>query len=204
MPLHDFRCGTCDRVFEAVVAVDVLPAGPPCPSCTSSTERIWLPPLVRRATPDAVVVYRAPDGSFRFPGDTTGLSTSKYDAMGYERIEARGFAEVRQLESRLNASERSRMARIHERTCERREHADSLRSAELRRVMQQHMTEAGRAFARSVLDQRDAIRRARQTRGSASTESSSRREPGVHIEAYSMDRTNRESSRDAQGRRRPD
>ena len=195
--LHDFQCGTCDRLFDALVDAATLPAGPPCPTCGSATERRVLPPAVRW-TPNAVVVYRAPDGSFRFPGETGGASCAKYDRFGYERIEARGFAEVRRLEQRMNAHERSHMARLDERRQALREHGERLRSSELRRVMEQHMTEDGRKFARRVVELRDQIADVRKRRGLDRERPTPRLggEPGLHVECYSNDRSNREPSVD--------
>lgn len=215
--LHDFKCTTCDRVFEDVVDVAQLPVGPPCPTCASLTERIWLPPRVRW-TPDAVVVYLAPDGSFRFPGETGGAGCAKYDAMGYQRIEARGFPEVRALEKRMNTSESSHMTRLEERRLELQEQGLSLRRSEIRRGLEQgfripearlnprtnEVEHTGRMTTVRMRGQgRDAMR-AMMTREDAKGPRRVGTEPGIHIEAYSNDRSNREESRDARGHRHRD
>lgn len=199
---HDFQCANadCGLQFDAVVEYTRLPAGPPCPLCQSPTARIWLPKRVSWNA-DPVVVYRAPDGSYRYPGESSGSTTAKYDRMGYERIECRGFAEVRSLEKRLNDAEHSRSQRQHELTQARREHAEAIRNSELRRVMQQHMTEDGRKFARRVMELRDQVADARRRRNldRGREEHRSGLAPGIFIEVYSMDRSNRE--RDGRSRR---
>jgi hypothetical protein len=202
MVRHDFTCTTCDRSFEASIDVATLPAGPPCPTCGAATIRVFLPPQVTWNV-DAVVVYRAPDGTFRYPGDPGGASCAKYEHLGYERIEARGFASARALERRLNATEASHMARMDERRQAQREHGDRIRGAELRRVMQQHMTDAGRHYATRVIALRDQVAAARARRTGRDPHRPGR-DPGLHIEAYSMDRSNRDESRGTDGRRRRD
>lgn len=179
--LHDFRCDVCDREFESVVEAATLPAGPPCPTCGGPTTRVFLPPPVRW-TPNAVVVYQAPDGSFRFPGATDGASTAKYDRLGYTRVEARGFAEVRHLEQRLNRQERAQMERIHERREQLRASGESMRRSDLRQRMQ-GMSRLGRDVARAAQAQTDA-RPSRRVN-----------DPGVHVEAYSNTRSNRDGGR---------
>lgn len=212
---YDFLCGACDRVFEASVPSTQIPAGPPCPTCQSPTERVWLSPA-SRSLPDAVVVYRAPDGSFRFPGEISGASTGKYDAMGYERIEARGWAEVRHLEKRLNAHEHSQLRRAEERRLAYAEHVDSQRRSEIRRQLDQgfripeqrmcsdgQIRPTGRMTTVHMRPQgRDAMARAM-----AETDRKGHRrigEPGMHVDAYSNSRSNRDESRDRDGRRRRD
>lgn len=176
--LHDFTCLTCDRIFEAMVEASTLPAGPLCPTCAAPTERIFLPPRVTWRA-DAVVVYRAPDGSFRFPGDTHGPGAAKYDHLGYTRLEARSALEVRALERQLNQTEQSHMARQTEVRAARREHGEGIRRSELRRQMQ-GMTRMGRDIARAAMAKGD--RRPLMRTG----------ESGIRVEAYSNDRSNRE------------
>lgn len=216
MPLYDLKCQTCDRVFEAFVALVDYPATPPCPTCASPTDRVLLPPPSPHTLPDSTVVYRASDGSFRFPGETGGASCAKYEAMGYERIEARGWAETRRLEAKLNAHERSQLARAEERRSEAQEQMDSLRRSEIRRGLEQgfrmpeqrmcedgQVRPTGRMITVHMRQQgRDAMRHAM-----ARNEQRGHRrigEPGIHVDAYSNYRGNRDESRDRDGRRRRD
>lgn len=192
MPLYDFQCGTCDRVFEAIVPSSQIPAGPPCATCQGETMRVWLPPRTQWSVPDAVVVYQAPDGSFRYPGENGGSATAKYDRMGYKRIEARGVAEVRALERRLNAAENSHQRRLAEDRQAREEHGESMRRSELFRQMAS-MSRLGRDVARAAINRHNNQRHRGWHPGA-----------GLHIDAYSNDRSNRDDSRGGDGRRRRD
>jgi hypothetical protein len=155
-----------------------------------------------------VVVYRAPDGSFRFPGETGGASCAKYDHLGYERIEARGFEAVRQLERRLNAHESSQLRRLEERRLEMMEHGERLRRSEVHHglhagftIPETRLTADGqveytgrRVHVKLSARGQDALRHAiaiNNQRGHRRIGN----EAGVHVEAYSMDRSNREGGR---------
>ena len=191
MALIDIRC-TADPTHTAEVyrAAADWPATPPCPTCNAATEQFHPPPAAR-AQPDPIIVYRAPDGSFRFPGDAAAHSTGKYDRLGYERVELRGFADVRRFESQMNKRERSIMARKFERRQAAREQRESATRSELRRLMSS-MTPFGRAVAREAMRRNDHKPSARTG------------EAGFHNDAYSNYRGNREESRDSSGRRRRD
>jgi hypothetical protein len=182
-------CGTINEVYRP--AAD-WPATPACPDCGQPTKQIHLPGHLR-TLPDAVVVYQAPDGSFRFPGATDGSSTAKYDRMGFNRIEARGFAAVRRLEAEINRHESSNASRKSEQIAERREHGEALRRSELRGRMQS-MSTLGRDVARAAM---------RHTDQKAPREGRSR-DMGFYIDCFSNDRSNRDESRDDHGKRRRD
>jgi len=145
-----------------------------------------------------VVVYRAPDGTFRFPPAPTSLSTAKYDRDGYERIELRGWADVRRFESQMNAQERHKIERRIERQSRALEQGESLRRSdfhaglhsglrvpetELRhgevvhtgRTLTVHLSPRVRDIARIIMD-RNNQKRPRSY------------DPGFHVTAYSMDR----------------
>lgn len=221
MPRYDFECDTtaCGQIFEGFVALAEYPRTESCVKCGGSTHKIQLPPRVVTNV-DAVVVYQAPDGTYRFPGDISGASTGKYERMGYQRIEAKGWAEVRKLESSLNKHERSQLARQEERRLAHAEYTESQRRSEIRRQLDQgfrvpetklvegrngemvvertgrfittKLSERGREQMRRAIDQSD--RKGHRRIG----------EPGMHIEAYSTDRSNREASHDERGMRRRD
>jgi hypothetical protein len=212
MALIDIYCATCAHYAEVVRRLSEWPATPPCPACGGPTEQRHLPPRVVSYV-DPVVVYRAPDGGFRFPGEIGGTSCAKYEAMGYQRIEARGFAEVRALESRMNQREQSSLRRAEERRQQVQEQVDSERRAEIRRGLEQgfqiperrlcedgQIRSTGRMTTVRMRPQgRDAMRRAMDE----ADRKGHRRigEPGVHVESYSMDKSNRESFIDARGHR---
>lgn len=166
------------------------PQTPVCPTCGAETEQVFLPKQSQWSI-DPVIVYKAHDGSFRFPGDPNSLATKQYDAHGYERIELRSAADVRRFESQMNARELSRAQRRVERLQEGRERREHELRGNLRQAMQS-MSPFGRAVARAAMAKNDAKPREYA------------REIGFHVDVFSNSRSNREESRDAQGRRRRD
>lgn len=221
---HDFRCDNpeCDtQYFDALFDLaqqDPLTgdfSGPPCPTCHGSTIRVILPPRTQWRC-DAVVVYRAPDGSFRFPGAIDGASTAKYDRAGYERIEARSAAEVRHLEKRLNAHESSQLARANERRAAHIEQIEGQRRSatrdgmnqgfyipetrlEVRGGKEQVVHTGRRIFVPPTTRLRDRLR-ATMSRNDAKGH---RRigEPGLHVDVMSNDRSSRDESRRSDGKK---
>lgn len=189
MPRIDVRC-TADHITEVMRPLAMYPATPPCPTCGQPTEQIHLPPATRW-TLDPVVVYRAPDGSIRFPGDTTGVATAKYDRLGYERVELRSAAEVRRFEAHMEKTEFAHAQRRAERLQALRERRESETRAELFHRMKT-MSPFGRAVAHAAIARNNA-------KPSARAQAS-----GFHVDVFSNDRSNRDESRDAQGRRRRD
>ncbi len=189
MSLIDVRCES-GHIHEVYRAAADWPATPPCPDCGQPTEQCHLPRQVQW-TPDPVVVYRAGDGSFRFPGDPNGLSAKSYDKQGLQRVEIRGAAEMRSFEKQMNKREYSRLARNVERKQEQREKRESEMRAELHYRMKT-MSPLGRAVAQVTMARNDA--KPRERVGS----------PEFHSEVYSFSRSNRDDSRDADGRRRRD
>lgn len=190
MSLIDARCLTCGSIHEVVRKAADWPQTPPCPDCGEPTEQAHLPKRVQW-TPDPVIVFQAADGSMRFPGDPNGLSAKNYERQGFRRIEIRGAAEMRRFESHMNKTEYSRAQRQVERKQQMRERRESETRSELRHRMQS-MSERGRSMARLVMARND-----NKPREKAS-------ESGFHSEVYAYNRSNRDDSRDAHGRRRRD
>ena len=197
MPLIDCRClAACpataetDHIREVMRPLSMYPATPSCPECGAATEQVHLPPR-SRWTLDPVIVFRDADGSFRFPGGTDAVSCGKYERAGLERIELRSAADVRRFEGVMNVREYARASRRVERAQQQRELRESHTRSELHHLMQS-MSPAGRAIARAAIARNNAkpLMRAR--------------EAGFHVDAFSNDRSNRETSRDGQGRRRRD
>lgn len=195
MPLVDLACtdDTCDERTEFYRALaswsDPLP---PCARCGAPTYQS-LDQSQRRhhQSPDPVVVYQAPDGSFRFPGDTSSLSTARYDRLGYKRIELHNATEVRRFEAHMSKHDLSQA----ERRLEQREAARSARTSATRgdlRMAMQSMSRFGRDLARAAQSRNDNAPRERA------------RDSGFYVDAYSNDRGSRMESRDSQGRRRRD
>jgi hypothetical protein len=166
------------------------PATPACVSCGQPTEQYHPPPRSERSIA-AIVVYRAPDGTFRFPGDGSGAQAARYASQGFERVELRGAADVRRFEKVMNAHEYSRaMRRVEVRQAQREARERETRS-ELRQRMQS-FTRFGREVAKAAMTMNDNKPRLRAA------------DPNFHSEVFSYDRSNREESRDERGRRRRD
>jgi len=189
VPLIDLRCTACGHVFEYMRPLADWPSTPSCESCQSSTEQMLLP--TGRSTVDPIVVFRAPDGTFRFPGDANGAGAARYARDGFTRIELRGAAEVRRFEKAVNQHEFSRAMRVAENRQRAREAREATNRSELRQRMQS-MSRFGRDVARTAMSRND-----QKPRESA-------KEPGFHSDAYSNDRSSREPSYDPRGRRRRD
>ena len=100
MPNVDLRCTNDDcpqerwEFYRSLATwADSLP---PCPTCAGpSYQSLDQSYRTHHAPPDAVVVFQAPDGSFRFPGDGHGLSAAQYARQGFTRIELRSATDVR-------------------------------------------------------------------------------------------------------------
>lgn len=189
MPLIDVRCSN-DHATEVNRPLAMYPATPPCPECGAPTVQYHPPPRTRWSI-DPVVVYRDHDGSYRFPGDANGAGAKRYAQQGLERIELRSAADVRRFESQMNKREYSRMCRRVEAAQANRERRESESRSELRRLMPQ-MTERGRQLAHAAIRRNNDKPRERA------------KDPGFHVEVFSYDRSNRDESRDGQGRRRRD
>lgn len=189
MPRIDVRCVN-GHDHEVVRSISEWPTTPSCPTCSEPTEQAFLPPA-SRSNPDPVVVFQAPDGSFRFPGDPNGLSAKKYEQVGYTRMELRGAADVRRFESKMTKQELSIAARKVEKMQQTRERRESENRGQLRMLMQS-MSSHGRDVARAAMRRNDERPREHT------------KDPNFVVEAYSFDRSNREQSRDESGRRRRD
>lgn len=192
----------------------MYPDTPPCPKCDQPTEQIHLPSFMRNAPP-AVVVFRAPDGSFRFPGDADGIQAGRYAAEGLERIELRGWREIRRFEQTVNERENADIRRRVERQLEAQSRGESIRRADFHAGMnhgflvpemaedaQGQIRPTGRMKTVVLSDRAKEI--ARHTMAINNNKRVRSYDSGFHVEVYSMDRSNREESRDAQGRRRRD
>lgn len=213
MPLIDTKCKKCGSVDEQMRPLSMYPETPPCPHCGEQTEQIHLPASQRRWSADPVVVFKAPDGSVRFPGDAAGVSAANYRQQGFEEVQIRGAAEMRRFERAMDKQEYSRAQRRVEHACQQREANDAARASEIRRGMEQGFRlpemdprtgqPTGRMTTVRLSDRGRAIMRAAQESG-ARRPKPSFSGAGFHSEVYSYDRSNREESRDSSGRRRRD
>lgn len=191
--LIDVRClaPDCGHLYPTMRPIADWPAVPPCEKCHSTdTEQAHLPPDARCYI-DPIVVFQAPDGSYRFPGDISGPMTAQYRRQGYQEVTLRSATDVRRFESHINAGQHE----TDERRCEQRQRMQELREAtsrsDLRHAMKS-MSRRNRDLAREAMAQNDAKPRPRP------------RDGGFHVEALSYDHSNRMESRDPDGRRRRD
>jgi len=168
----------------------MYPATPACPECGADTQQYHPPPRTR-STAAPIIVFQAPDGSVRYPGDANGRMAQEYRRAGYAEVQIRGAAAMRSFESRMNKHERSLLARKVERRQEAREARESELRSELRRQMP-GMTERGREIARVAMRRNDGKPREKTV------------DAGFHSEVYSYDRSNRDESRGSDGRRHRD
>ena len=207
MALIDTRCKSCDRVEEVYRHNSDWPKTPPCSNCGGETEQVHLPSYMKAGSIDPVVVYQAPDGTFRFPPDTTTSSTAMYDKQGMTRIELRGWTDVRRFEKHFNQQEMSQVRRRVERQQEQFEAGEKERRSQIRHGLEQgfqipeqdekgrptgrmqtvRLTPYGRAIMQASIDMNDR-------KGGPRV-----RETGFYSEAYQNNASNREM--DPRGRK---
>lgn len=190
MPLIDVKCKTCEHINEVMRPLAMWPATPTCPDCGAETEQIHLPKTASWSV-EPVVVYKAADGTYRFPGDAQGLSAKQYERQGYERVEIRGAVEMRRFESTMNRQEYARAQRQFEARQAQREAREKANRSELFERMK-YMSQIGRDVARAAMARNDGKPVPRPG------------DSGFHSEVYSFSRSNRDESRDSSGRRRRD
>ncbi len=193
MTLIDVRClaPDCGHLYPTMRPMAEWPAVPPCEKCGSTdTEQAHIAKRTRWHI-DPIVVFQAPDGSFRFPGDLSGPMTAQYRRQGYQEVALRSATDVRRFESHINAGQRE----TDERRCEQRQRMQELRESETRSDLRHKMTSMSRYhrdLARAAMAQNDRKPQPRP------------RDGGFHVEALSFDHSNRMESRDPDGRRRRD
>ncbi len=209
MPIVNFLCKTCGP-FEQYRSVHSQ-ALPPCPSCQVESERHWVTNRTAPSTAPPVVVFRAADGSFRFPGSADGLYAKKCSDEGMTRVELRGWADVRKFEGQVNAQEMEKIHRRVERQQEAFGQSERIRRSALfegakngfqipevdekgnrtGRLKTVHLSPRAKDIMAKLVENNNR----KGVRAHAA---------GFHIDAYSNDRTNREPGRDERGRRQRD
>lgn len=186
MPMADYLCGTCSIHIE-----DFFHHPPdeiPCEAegCTGTAVRTFEPQFsMRRPRRDAqrfspVVIHRDSAGNVRFPGAPDAAVPA-----GFEKVELRTVAEVRQFERGMDAKERARFESGQAREADFYAERQRRDRAELR-VAMQRMTPYGRDFARVAMEENDRKDAGRKTSY----------DPNFHVECFSMDSSNREAYRD--------
>lgn len=203
MAIIDVECqnADCGRIEEVVRLVSEWPATPPCSKCGAPTGQIHLPAHIRAGSMDPVVVYQAPDGSYRFPPDTDTASTAMYDRQGFTRIEMRGVMDVRRFEKQFNAAQMSEVRQRVERRQEAFERGERERRSEIRRCLDQGFRvpeidpETRKPTGRMTTVELSP--RGRHVLEEAMAHNDRKGGPkaqdvGFHVEAFSYDRSNRE------------
>lgn len=211
MPIYGAIClnAECGFVFNETRPMAQSDVFPVCPKCGSTTEREYSPITRFDGNAPPVVVFKAPDGSFRFPGNTEGKTVDNYSRLGYERVELRGFAEVRRFEREVNTREARDIAKRVERRMISHLEGTRMRRSEVYNGIANGFTvpevdERGRrtgrmkhvklsAFGHDVL--RGAMERNNRKEGPRA------HDPGFFVDAYSNDRGSRDESRRSDGKR---
>jgi hypothetical protein len=209
MPRIDVRCSSCETISEVFRHHTDHPKTPPCPKCDGATVQVHLPSSAR-TLPPAVVVFAAPDGTLRFPGDPNGATAAKYEKMGYTRQEYRGWAEVRKLESRVNKQQYTQIVKRVERELQFREQSQHARRSDLYNGIRNGF-QIPETVERTVRGQRVLVRTGRmktvhlspgaQEIAMAAVERNNEKpgpkayDSGFHVEAYAYNRSNRDGSR---------
>lgn len=219
MPVLSFKCTSAAPdpcpVFDAFRSVHD-DGTPPCPVCGAPSETnwdVWRNDARYAVTP--VVVFQAADGSFRFPGAADGLYARKCESEGMTRVELRGWADVRRFEGQVNQQELSKIHRRVERQQAAMAAGEALRRSDLFNGMRngfqipetvigprgEHVKTGRMKTVHLSARSRDIAARLIENNNNKRVRA---HEPGFHIEAYSMDRSNREQGRDERGHRRRD
>lgn len=171
--------------------------------------QIHLPQRLK-TLPPAVVVFAAPDGTYRFPGDPNGSTAARYEKMGYARQEFRGWAEVRRLEQKVGKQQYSEIVKKVEREQAFREAGQHARRSDFHDGMRNGF-QIPETVERTVNGKRVMVRTGRMKTvkltpaareiAMAAVERNNNKpgpkahEAGFHVEAYSYDRSNREGHR---------
>ncbi len=187
MPLYEYQCTSepCSLIFEEYRPVSDHQKIVPCPRCQLPSHRVYLPSAPRSEAP-SVVVHRAPDGSYRFPGSPDARMPE-----GYTRVELRGWQEVRRFEKEVNKRQFSEICRRVERQQSAIEEGERRRRSDLYAAMGS-FSNRNKALARLVIERNNR-------KGHPQTY-----EPGFYVEAFSQDRSSREPHRDPEGRKTRD
>ncbi len=202
----DPSCGPFN-LYRPLNYVEGEPACPKCGAKTATDWAAWSRPT-NHHTADPVVVYQAADGTYRFPGKGDGLYAKSCEQQGMTRVELRGWADVRKFEGKVNAQELSKINRRVERQQRAIEIHERARRSDLTNAMRNGFqipetddrgNRTGRMKTvhlsprmRDVADKLIAMNNRKRVSGY---------DPGFFVDAFSMNRGNRDASRDERGRR---
>lgn len=211
MPNYGQKCTNedCGFIFNDLRPMSQSHVLPPCPKCGTATETEYSPITRFESNAPAVIVFKTPDGSYRYPGQSDGLSVDNYVKLGYERVELRGFADVRRFERDVNTQQGREIAERAERQMISHLEGTRRRRSEVYNGMangfvipvrdprtgQQIGTKVVKLSPAGLDTMRNAMKEMDSREGPRA------REAGFHVDAYSNDRSNRDESRRADGKR---
>ncbi len=182
MPNYDFRC-TRGHIFDYFTSFADVDKPIRCRHKGCRAQARYAVISARESLNAArfapIVVFRAPDGSYRFPARSSVRTPA-----GMERVEMTNVQQVRRFENEMNARETARYNESQGRQREAYSFAQSHLRSDLRAKMRT-MSQAGRDFAEAAMRRNDAR-----------SSSSSSYEPGFRVEVLSDDRSNRPEHRD--------
>lgn len=199
------ECGFCFNDTRPMSESDKLPA---CPKCGTATKTEYSPITRYDGNTPPVIVFKAPDGTYRYPGQAEGKSVEQYAKLGYERVELRGFAEVRRFERDVNTEQSREIAQRAERQMVAHLEGERRRRSEVYNGMANGFVipvrdERGRQIGTKVVRLSaagmDTMRNA--MRAMDARERPRARDAGFFVDAYSNDRGSRDESRRADGKR---
>ncbi len=213
MPIYVRKCAddVCDHYFEVTLPMAEYDADAdhPCPKCGHVSIRGFLPTHVSASNVEPIIVFKDEKGEYRYPGDPSGLSAANYAKLGYERVELRGWADVRRFEKDVNTRQGSEIARRVERQLEVKEMEVKARRSEVINGLRNgfvvpefdergrptgrnktiHMSAVGADILRASMERNDGKPRAHVF------------DAGFHSDVYANDRSNRDDSRRSDGKR---
>lgn len=210
MPNYGQKClkEDCGFIFNDLRPMAQSHVLPPCPKCGGETEREYSPITSYDGNTPPVVVFRAPDGTYRYPGQTEGASVEQYSRLGYARVELRGFAEVRRFEREVNTEQSREIAQRAERQMVAHLEGERRRRSEVYNGMANGFVipvhdKRGRQIGTKVVRLSplgmDIMRNAMHAMDGR--ERPRAREAGFFVDAYSNDRGSRDESRRSDGKR---
>jgi hypothetical protein len=186
MILHDFKC-TNGHVFERMANWQT--EFWPCPECCSLAERVFLPRPERPENANRfnpVVVFRKPNGEYRFPG-----RADERTPRGCVRVELKDIQAVRKFEKQEN----QRLKTIHEASMARRGanyEAEKKERREILKSVLSKMSPRARQFAEFAMSMSDAKE--------SYSHRASQYDANFRIDAFSNDASNRSEFRDVDTR----
>ncbi len=187
MPVYPYEClnAQCGDRTELIVPVAERNNSPSCPTCQGPMQRIYIAPGVPATHCEAILVFKAADGSFKFPGRNDAPTPNGCTRLELQPVEARRV--LRQ----ASAQERELAERYNEAEIQAYEQSQSVNRSDLFHRMKS-MNPRDRAFAQLAIDYANS----RPIRKAPDAE--------IHSEALEFDSSNREgwADRDRHGRSR--